>query len=136
ITSWTEYQRHYGGFIEGSYLAESVFQFFNNGGQKCYTVRVTRAGARTADVTVQTRAAPPAAGLRFSAKNSGAWGNYLYLQIENGTADPGNEFKISIRRQDVVDVVPEEFLNIPTAEVHDNLSMDPNATNFVEDVLR
>lgn len=136
ITSWTEYQRHYGGFIEGSYLAESVFQFFNNGGQQCYIVRVTRADAGTADVTVQNRAAPPAAGLRFSAKNSGAWGNYLYLQIENGTADPGNEFKISIRRQDVVDVVPEEFLNIPTAEVHDNLSMDPNATNFVEDVLR
>ncbi len=40
ITSWTEFQRHYGGFIEGSFLAESVFQFFNNGGSQCYVVRL------------------------------------------------------------------------------------------------
>ena len=101
ITSWTEFQRHYGTFIDGSYLAESVFQFFNNGGQQCYIVRVIRGDAEQADVTVQNRAPTPvAAGVKFLAKNTGAWGNYLYLQIEDGSTDPGNEFKISIRRQE------------------------------------
>jgi hypothetical protein len=136
ITSWTEFQRHYGTFIADGYLAESVFQFFNNGGQQCYIVRVTRSDAEKAEATVQNRTSTPVDGLRFSAKNKGAWGNYLYLQIEDGTVNPGNEFKISIRRQEEADVVPEDFLNIPPREVHDNLSMDPNAPNYVEGVLR
>jgi phage tail sheath protein FI len=136
ITSWTEFQRRYGTFIADGYLAESVFQFFNNGGQQCYIVRVTRSDAEKADVTVQNRALTPVGGLRFSAKNKGAWGNYLYLQIEDGSIDPGNEFKISIRQQEEADVVPEDFLNIPPLEVHDNLSVNPNAPNYVEDVLR
>jgi uncharacterized protein len=136
VTSWAEFQRRYGGFINGSYLAESVFQFFNNGGQQCYIVRVTGGGAAAADVTVRNRAAAPVAGLKFSAKNKGEWGNYLYLQIENGTADPGNEFKISIRQQEEVDVVPDDFLDILPLEVHDNLSIDPDAPNYVESALR
>jgi len=134
VTSWTEFQRHYGTFlnpIEG-YLAYSVFQFFNNGGSLCYIVRITRSDAVTADVTVENRAPTPIANaLRFSAKNKGAWGNYLYLQIEDGTLDPGNTVKISIRRQEEVDVVPEDFINIAPLEVHDNLSMDENSSDFI-----
>ena len=81
ITNWTEFQKYYGSFIKDGYLAESVFQFFNNGGRQCYIVRVTRSDAVTASVTVQNRAATPIAGVTFSAKNKGNWGNYLYLQI-------------------------------------------------------
>lgn len=136
ITSWAEFQKNYGTFIDSSWLAHSVFQFFNNGGQQCYIVRVTRSDAAKADVTVANRAATPAAGLKFSAKNKGAWGNYLLLQIEDGSIDPGNEFKVSIRKQKIVDVVPEDILNIPALEVHDNLSMDPDAPNYVETILK
>ncbi len=131
ITSWTEYQKYYGGFINDGKLAESVYQFFNNGGRQCYIARVKHSDAVTADVTVVNRASAPINGMKFSAKNEGAWGNFLYLQIEDGSDDPGNEFKISIRKQAVVDVVPSDFENIPTLEIHDNLSMDPNATNYV-----
>jgi uncharacterized protein len=144
VTNWTEFQKYYGTFTNEGFLAHSVFQFFNNGGRQCYIVRVIRtqqdgdpegSGATIADVTVHNRAPAPIAGLRFSAKNEGAWGNYLYLQIEDGFTDPGNEFKISIRRQEVADVVPEDFLNTPTVEVHDDLSMDENAENYVVRVL-
>ena len=71
----------------------------------------------------------------FSAKNKGTWGNYLFLQIEDGSVDPGNEFKITVRRQIEIDIVPENFLDIAPLEVHDNLSMDENATNYVVNVL-
>ena len=136
ITSWTEFQKYYGTFIDDGYLAESVFQFFNNGGSQCYIVRITRSDAVKADVTVQNRAPTPVDdGLKFLAKNKGAWGSYLYLQIEDGSTDHGNGFKISIRRQKLVDVVPEDFKDIPTLEVHDDLSMDPNAANYVVDVV-
>ena len=136
ITSWTEFQKYYGTYINDGYLAHSVFQFFNNGGSLCYIVRITRSDAVTANVTVENRApTTPANGVIFSAKNKGAWGNYLFLQIEDGSQDAGNTFKISIRRQTVVDVVPEDFLNIAPLEVHDNLSMDPDSPKFVITVL-
>ncbi len=135
VTNWTEFQRSFGTFNSQGYLAYSVFQFFNNGGQQCYIVRVIRSDAQTANVTVQNRATAPADGLTFSAKNQGAWGNYLYLQIEDGTADPGNGFKISVRQQADPNVVPANFANITPLEVFDNLSMNPADPNYVVTVL-
>jgi hypothetical protein len=135
VTNWAEFTRNYGGYILGSYMAESVFQFFNNGGQQCYIVRLTRTDAAAANVTLNNRAAPAQQGIRVAAKNKGAWGNYLYVQIEDGTANPGSEFKLSVRQQETVDVVPADFLNIPALEVYDNLSMNPDAPNFVTKVV-
>ena len=136
VTSWTEFQRYYGTFISDGYLAHSVFQFFNNGGQQCYIVRVVRSDAAAAGVTVQNRASAAADGLTISARSKGAWGNYLYLQIEDGSLDPGNEFRISVRRQDDPAVIPPNFQNIAPLEVFDNLSPDPAAPNYVVSVLQ
>ena len=136
VTSWTQFQRYYGTFISDGYLAHSVFQFFNNGGQQCYIVRVTRTDAATASVTVQNRAPAPVDGLTISARSKGSWGNYLYLQIENGSLDPGNEFRISVRRQDDPAVIPPNFQNITPLEVFDNLSPDPAAPNYVVNMLQ
>jgi len=135
VTSWTEFQRRYGSFIADAFLAHSVFQFFNNGGRQCYIVRVTRSDAAVASVTVNNRAATPVAGLTFSAKNKGDWGNSLFLQIEDGTLDPGNEFNVSVRRQSDPDVVPANFRDITPLEVFDNLSLDPAAPNYAVDLL-
>lgn len=137
ITNWTEFQTYYGTFVQDSYMAESVFQFFNNGGSQCYIARVSRDDAAAAGVTVQNRAAAPIGdGIVFSATSKGDWGNFLYLQIEDGTKDPGNTFKLSIRKQDAKDVVPANFLNTVPLEVHDNLSMDPNSVNYAVTALK
>ncbi|GAA4095496.1 phage tail sheath family protein [Actinomadura miaoliensis] len=135
VTSWIEYQRFYGSFVKPGYLAESVFQFFNNGGRQCYVVRVTRGDAAAASVTVQNTANPPVPGIVISARSKGAWANRLVLTTEDGSADPGNEFRISVRRQDDT-ALPEDLAGTPPLEVHDNLSMDPDAPNFVTQVLR
>jgi phage tail sheath protein FI len=138
VTSWTEFTRSYGAFIKDGYLAHSVFQFFNNGGRQCYIVRVTRTGvngAVAASATVQNRAAVPVAGIAFSAKSKGAWGNFVFVTIEDGSLDPGNEFRLSVRRQDEAEIVPTNFADTPALEVHDNLGMDPAAPNFFVTVL-
>jgi phage tail sheath protein FI len=135
VTSWTDFLRTFGSFFHDSYLAQSVFQFFNNGGRQCYIVRVTRSNAATADVTVNNRAGTAQPGIIFSAKNKGAWGNTLYLQIEDGTLDPGNEFRVSVRRQIDPLVVPTNFRDLTPLEVFDNLSLDPAAPNFVSTVI-
>ena len=135
ITSWTEFQRHYGSYVDESYLAESVFQFFNNGGRQCYVVRITRSDAVTASTTAENREATPEAGVRFDAKNKGAWGNHLVLEIADGSTDPGNTFQLSIRRQEEADVIPADFQTQAPLEVHDDLGMDPDRPNYFADVL-
>jgi phage tail sheath protein FI len=135
VTNWTEFQRYFGSFINDGYMAHSAFQYFNNGGRQCYIVRVTRSDASVADVTVQNRATPPVGGVTFAAKNKGAWGNFLYLQIEDGSADPGNGFRISVRRQLDSAVIPANFNDITPLEVFDNLTMDPDDPNYVAHVL-
>lgn len=136
VTSWVEFQRLYGGFLADSYLAHSVYQYFNNGGQQCYIVRVTLKGATTAGVTVANRADPAVEGVVFSAKNQGAWGNSLVLQVEDAAEDPGRAFRVSVRRQSDPEAIPTDFnADTPPLEVFDNLSTDPESPRFVETVL-
>src|SRR6476646_9702910 len=40
VPHWTEYTRNFGGFVEGSYLAQSGYAYFQNGGGNCYVVRI------------------------------------------------------------------------------------------------
>ncbi|MEU6667872.1 phage tail sheath C-terminal domain-containing protein [Streptomyces sp. NPDC046727] len=68
--------------------------------------------------------------------SEGAWGNSLVLQIEDGTEDPGNTFKVSVRRQTDPRVVPPDLNATPAVEAFDNLSMDPESPRFVTKVLK
>ena len=135
VTNWTEYQRQYGTFFADGFLAHSVFQYFNNGGRQCYVVRVTRSDAAVASVTVVNRAATAVPGWVFSAKNKGVWGNSLLLQIEDATSSPGDEFKVSVRRQADPALVPADVNDLTPLEVLDNLSVDPAAPNYVVAVV-
>ena len=38
ITNWSQYREKFGGFVDGAYLPQSVYGFFQNGGSKCYVV--------------------------------------------------------------------------------------------------
>lgn len=40
VTNWTQFRNAFGDFIEGAYLAHSVYGFFNNGGGVAYVVRL------------------------------------------------------------------------------------------------
>lgn len=125
VFSFTEYQSRYGGFVPQSFLSHSVYQFFNNGGTQCYIVRVTGANPVTANIAIRDRAATNSQpSLTISASSPGSWGNGLGVLVEDGALDPTNEFSLSIFQQDAV--TPVERL--------DNLSMLPDAPNFVDKV--
>src|SRR5690349_18691332 len=40
VTNWSQFTENFGEFVPGSYLAHSVYGYFNNGGGAAFVVRV------------------------------------------------------------------------------------------------
>jgi phage tail sheath protein FI len=75
VTSWADYQRHFGGFAWGLQTPFAVYAFFQQGGDYAYVSRAARPGVGAA----HTLAAP----IAIRAASPGVWGNRLALQITN-----------------------------------------------------
>ncbi|RYG25197.1 hypothetical protein EON82_08005 [bacterium] len=71
VESFRQFQAVFGGFLETAYLAYSVRAFFENGGQRCYVVRVA-SGAGPAFVSLGP--------VRILASSPGTWGNRLRVE--------------------------------------------------------
>src|SRR5689334_2632667 len=122
VTSFIEFQTNYGSFLNDSFLAHAALAYFNNGGRRLYIARVA-SGAAIADVTIADRKGTPAKTIVFSANSAGKWGNALTVVVGDSTLEPSDQFKLTVRQN-----------NAP-AEVFDNLSMNPAASNFVDNVI-
>ena len=132
VTSLSEFQATFGGYLNDSYLAQSVFQFFNNGGKKTYIVRISGSGATAAAISLKDRKTTPSQTLTVQAANAGVWGNKLDLVVTDGTNNPANEFNLQVfrDRSDLSPPLPSLLL-----ERFENLSMNPAAANFVDRVV-
>ena len=81
LRSWRQFQASFGNFIPGGYLAYMVKAFFENGGRKCYAVRVAdSSAAASAQVTIQDTAGNPA--WIIQASSPGVWGNQLAVRLQ------------------------------------------------------
>jgi phage tail sheath protein FI len=146
VTSFTEYRRKFGGYRPDSFLTYAVQNFFDNGGKKCYIVRVVGGNASTADVLLNDRerveagipggtspeqqvlaqvfpnaVAEPIVAVR--ASSPGIWGNRLDVAVQDGSRDPVNEFNLVVKFQDEV------------VETWNNLSLSIGDDNYVEAML-
>ncbi|MBJ7597139.1 MAG: phage tail protein [Candidatus Nephthysia bennettiae] len=119
VTNWTQFVKTFGDFMEGSYLAHSVYGFFLNGGGACYVVRVGGNGA-----------APPARGelplgrdkampYRVSALEPGAAGNDLIVEVQDASEPGDDTFKIVVTRRGQVQ---ETFDNVTTKRGKQNVA--------------
>lgn len=83
VTNFKEFTRQFGGFLnefkfgEYRYLANSVEQFFVNGGTRCFVQRVAPADAVAATKTVGS--------LKLTASSVGKWGNRLQVYFSTTT---------------------------------------------------
>lgn len=130
VTNLQQFENTYGGYLADSSLSPAVQQFFANGGRKANIVRIAGPGAIAADISIKDRKG--ARTLTIRAANEGAWGNKLDVVITDGLADPNNEFAIQVY-QDRSDLVPP--LSPILLETHNDLSMNPSAKNYVQDVI-
>ena len=77
VTNWSQYVERFGGFVPKTYLSQSIYGYFMNGGSRCYVVSVrTFPKAKT---TLLNRAGKPA--LTVSSKVSGPEGLKLRVRI-------------------------------------------------------
>lgn len=49
VTNWTQYTKIFGGLHEGGWLGHGVYQFFQNGGTKCYINNLAEPAKKKAD---------------------------------------------------------------------------------------
>ncbi|APX11986.1 phage tail sheath family protein [Tateyamaria omphalii] len=81
VESFRQFQSQFGGFTGAGYLAYSVKAFFENGGERCWIVRVaskrTDRGALPAGLDI----GPPGAGWNLVASSAGVWGDELAVRL-------------------------------------------------------
>lgn len=83
VTSFKSFTRQFGGFLsefaygEYRYLANSVEQFFINGGTRCYVSRVIAPDAKAAKKELGI--------LSIEAANEGKWGNRIQISMATVT---------------------------------------------------
>ncbi len=81
VTNFKSFTKQFGGFLseythgEYRYLANSVEQFFTNGGTRCYVARVV-----PEDATIASR---KMGILSVSAANEGKWGNRIQISLHS-----------------------------------------------------
>lgn len=131
VFNFTEFQNTYGNFLSNSYLAHSVFQFFNNGGRQCYVGRIAK-DAKAASVTILDRHdSTPGDSLIIVASSPGIWGNHLNVLIDDTNVLNENiHFNLTVYRFDpAIDEEPVEL------ERFENINMDALSDDFVESVV-
>lgn len=87
VLSWSDFNRQFGGLDSRSYLGYSVSQFFQNGGQQAYIVRVAASDSHTASVTLGS--------LTISANSPGDWANSYSIGIKQPSGGTGR-FRVQL----------------------------------------
>ena len=130
VLSWSDYVRQFGGLDARSLLGYAVNQFFANGGQRAYIVRLV-SSATPAKVVLGGNE-NSTAKLEIRARNPGAWLNDYAVITQSVTADNPQDtsrFRLLLvdAREDPTGVIVETF---------EDVSMLPGDRRFVENVLK
>jgi len=117
--SMSDFTRGFGGPHPDNDLAQSVRQFFDNGGTDCYIIRVAH-NAERASVILKNQDVDDV--LEAVAKNAGNWGNAIYLEVDYNTPNPDDTFNLR-----VIHKVGDTLI---ASENFTNLSMDPASARY------
>lgn len=80
IANFTQFVQTFGSFCDDGVLAYAVYQFFKEGGARCYVVRIAESST-VAGVQITTSSDP----IAVSAMSDGSWGNNYSVSVQAGT---------------------------------------------------
>jgi phage tail sheath protein FI len=121
--SFADFLREFGGPHPMSDLAQSVKQFFDNGGTDCYVIRLAP-GAAAARVSLRNIGAAALSHnvLTATAKQPGLWGQDIKLEVDYNTPNPDETFNLA--------VIYEVDGAVVSREDFSGLSMMPTSPRF------
>jgi phage tail sheath protein FI len=128
ILSFADFERQFGGLdirSEGSY---AIQQFFLNGGSEAYVVRTTsttQGKAATAAAISLEDSVGGSVVLTATAKDEGAWGNNIWLEVDFATTDPAHQFNLTVLQVATV----SGQVQVQTTERFLNLVIDTSQSN-------
>lgn len=135
VTNWTQFTQTFGEFIDGSYLAHSVYGYFLNGGGAAYVVRIGADGAGensngsgngAVPIAHAELAAPDGDRAAFAVRSllSGAEGDEISVEVAAPTeqVETGDAFNLVVRGPGGAE------------EVYDNVTVKRGANNVVTKV--
>src|SRR3954447_10592845 len=135
ITSFGDFVREFGGLHPSSEASYAIQQFYLNGGQIAWVVRVTGAGALPSSATLDA-GSPGHPALELEAAKPGAWGDRLEaaaVQVlrDDGSVDP-THFNLVVREARPLSAGRKEIV---TSEIFRNLTMTTTARDSVKTVV-
>jgi phage tail sheath protein FI len=130
VLGFTDYTRTFSNDVSRGEMTDQVRQFFLNGGQQAYIVRIG-SGIVSASTVLTAQGGNPAT-LTLKAVSGGTNGNNLRVAVDYATNFPELTFNLTIFQE-----ITDSSGNTSTAnqEVHKDLSMDPGDPRFVQNVL-
>lgn len=142
ITSFSDFERQFGGLDTRSEASYAIRQYYLNGGSVAWVVRVVASNARPAMRTLVSSKPGAYYGygygagefksvLRVFAASPGTWGRKLQVAVDHKVSKPGDEFNLVVREVDEVG----GKLQIRRTETYRNLSKDKSNPRFAVNVV-
>jgi len=119
VQSWMDFARKFGGLNSQSYLGYSVNQFFANGGQQAYIVRLVWTDAVVASTIV--------GGLSLWATSPGLWANNFKVVVT-----PVSSTAFTLQVQDASGNTLETFVNLTATSAIPVIDNDSQYITFVD----
>jgi len=127
-TSFADFERTFGGLdtrSEGSY---AIQQYYLNGGQLAWVVRVAAGAPQAAQLTLQG-GSPAQNTLAVQAANPGSWGNNVQTAVV--LLPGGATFNLAVREA----VTANGKTTVLNSEIFRNLTMDKSKPNYAVSVV-
>jgi uncharacterized protein len=131
VTGFDQFLSRFGPLLDsGSPAGYGIMQFFINGGQVAWIVRVAPTSAQTSSCTL-TGGSAPSDTLVVSAISPGKWGDSLEVGVDWNTDQPDKQFNLAVRRLGQVG----GRTKVVASEVFRNVTMSINDPQNVVDVV-
>ncbi|MFE3588943.1 phage tail sheath family protein [Streptomyces niveus] len=125
ITNWSQYVSTFGDFVDGTYLASSVYGFFSNGGGICYVVRIgdgEPAEGESGELAVgaEVQIGP------YAVKPRPGVAGEITVEVTEAEGDdpPSDTFQLIVRRDGQV---AETYPSVTTKRSKENVATRVNA---------
>jgi uncharacterized protein len=120
VTNWSQYTQNFGEFIEGTFLAQSVYGYFQNGGGAAYIVRIGGGEEKPAIAELGSGSDASIGAYKIQAIEAGADGNAIEVEITDSDSPDGDgSFKLVVKQ------------NGSVSETYDPVSPKRGRTNVV-----